>query len=261
MSKIDLTKGRYLLACIILLVAVILVLLFRSIYSPGDLNWLESISISVISGLLSTSIVFLAFYWFIERAGLSELSPTKSISENKDHHQEQEKDITFFPDFSQVDWENIITRSSKIDIIVCYFDSWVNHNRTRLRNFFENGGEIRVFLGNPEHEDTLKETIRRFPDRTPEQVKEKIQNTYSRIKSIRDEVKNGNVEGFLLDSPINYSAIIIDDRYVLLSIYEQFRSDHIASSAILIDKNAWQETRDFWKKEIMGFEKDSNRIL
>lgn len=254
------SKYRYLTTIIVFLAICVLAWVFESYFSTQVTKWVDSLILSVVPSIMATGIIAIVFYIVIECAGIIDgprLEKQLLLNEVKEY--KSLGVLAFYPDFNKVPWDDLIKSSHHIDIIVSYYDSWINAHRPALKEFFVNGGEIRIFIGDVNISTVLEATKLRFPDRSEQQLKEKVSKTGSRIMAIRDDAGKGSVSLYYMPFPPNYSSVIFDHEYVALSVYEQFRKDHISSQAILIDAHKHSETKQYWDKEIDGFVKNGKK--
>lgn len=240
-----------------------LVLLYVLLDDGSDGNsWLKLLD-NVIPNLIAGLVVVVALYFIFTRQGISnseeiaqeikKAMPT-AVASNSDLEGRGVRD--FYPNFREVPWKELIEGSKSIDIVVCYFDSWVRANWDDLRDFFGKGGSLRLFLPDFEDDAAMRVVQERFPEHSVAVVKQKVVSTALRLGRVLEESgsKSARLEIHFHPSALNYSAVRFDGETVLLSVYEQFRKQKIDSSAILLDLNKSEHLRLYWDKEFGGFQ-------
>lgn len=264
---------RYLLKWIAGLAIIIALGAYYWLKGPHDVAaGAKELSLEMLPHILVILIGFLVVYWVFLKRGipvhevtLSDESAESVAERLRAAVSKNAAVLSFYENFRDIPWrDEVLARAMRLDIIVCYYDSWIGDNWEALKAFFERGGAMRMYLGDPDDEFVVRAIHTRFPDnQTPERTKEKISNTVRRLKSVFEEAQSvqGSLEIRYVSQPPNYSAAVIDFRAVLLSTYEQFRREKIDSCAVMIDLTASNHLRDFWRKELDGFERHSKRIF
>lgn len=101
-----------------------------------------------------------------------------------------------------------------------------------------------------------------FPDYMQELVKQKIANTGVRLTQtlVESRSQSAQVNVYYLDRPARYSAIMLDQETVVLSVYENYRVSKIDSSATILDLTTDQGLKEYWDKEFGGMRREGRRI-
>lgn len=172
--------------------------------------------------------------------------------------------MDFHESYRHIDWSKLLRgTNSTIDIIVYYYDSWVNSNYDDIVLFFRKPNTtMRVFVANP-HDSFIFSTIRRlFPDSGAETIMEKVSKTGERLARALKAAGGDSrrLEFYYVPHILNYSAQCIDEKILILSIFEMFRESRIDSPAILIDLNKSEHLAKFWNKELKGLLDESKKI-
>ena len=164
--------------------------------------------------------------------------------------------LEFHQTFRTFDWKRqLLEAREHIDIVVYYYDSWVNANFNELVAFFQRPKTtMRIFVADPNIEAILVEIQRLFPEYSKELLSQKVMRTGERVA---DAAKNAGasperVEFYLVPQLLSYSAQIIDGSKLVLSIFEMSRQLKIDSPAFVIDIGRNRQLADFVKKEIDG---------
>lgn len=138
--------------------------------------------------------------------------------------------VSFYPDHSKADWGAIIQSAKRLDIVVHYYGRWVRRHDKEFIGFFERGGELRIVMADPELPQVLSDVQSNFfPNLTPGQLAEKIHDTEQRLAEFFEKAasKKARLLTYYLPKPLHYSFVLVNSRYLYLSVYEQFRSPNV----------------------------------
>lgn len=168
---------------------------------------------------------------------------------------------SFEEEFYECDWKDLINSSSShIDIVVYYFDSWINRYRSELINFLKQSDTtITIIVSDPDIEDNFQNIQRLFPDSKEEVLKSKIYKTYTRFINIAREAgaDPSCIDFYFYPYPLNYSIQKFDNSKTVVSFFEMFRVDHIKSPVFVLNTEKSSRLKAFFEKEINGLKKNS----
>jgi hypothetical protein len=161
--------------------------------------------------------------------------------------------IGFFTSYRGVPWDNLLSHAQEsLDIVVYYWDKWINRHQQELKRFLENPkAKLRIFLSDERKPDILVDILRFFPNQTAGELKEKIKNTYLPLNTYN------NVEVYRYPHLLNYSMQCIDDKVLILSFFEISRQEAVDSPSIVIDLTKSPKMKQFYQKEIQILQKGS----
>ena len=162
----------------------------------------------------------------------------------------------FEEEFYDCDWEELITSSnSTIDIVVYYFDSWINRNRKSLVDFFRKSDTtINIVVSDPEISENLNEISRLYPDSSEDLLKSKINETYTKLVSIANEAgaDPSRIKFYYYPHLLNYSFQIFDKSKIVISFFEMFRKDYLVSPTLVLNLDKSAKLKKFFLKEMNG---------
>jgi hypothetical protein len=164
--------------------------------------------------------------------------------------------VSFFPQHAEMDWRTIIGSARKIDIVVHYSGRWLRRLHDDFVRFFERGGKLRIVMADPGLPEVLS-TVQThfFPNLGLEQLEEKIVDTERRLISAFNDAgsRKASFSTHYFPQALHYSFVLVNDRFLYLSVYEQFRGPNVRSSVFGIDLSRdleleayWHQTRDIF---------------
>jgi len=181
--------------------------------------------------------------------------------------QQQERNeplLAFHETFRDVNWNALLARAeSQIDIVVYYFDSWVNAYYEAIVAYFRKpGSKMRVFVADPDDESILQNIQRLFPEYSPQVIKEKVVRTGERFAKAAKEAgaTPERFEFYYVPHVLNYAAQCIDGKLLILSVFEMYRDLKIDSPAVILDLEKSERLKKYWDKEAAGLFKASRKI-
>lgn len=230
--------------------------------------------IELLRGLIPSAVVvlgaFIALYFLFHRVGIpigpSSAIDAEQLAEAVSAKLQENRTfdaglVEFHQTFRNVNWtRKLLEAREHIDIVVYYFDSWVNANFNELVAFFQRPKTtIRVFVADPDAPGILDEVQRLFPEYSKENVREKILRTGQRI---REAAKNAGasearVQFYLVPHLLSYSVQVVDRSQCVLSVFEMSRQLKIDSPAFVIDLARNRHLNDYIAKEIEALTKVS----
>ena len=260
------TDGKvrgFLLSLLGAAVLAALVLAYFAVNPDGWSGW-RDLLLGLLVSLIALLLASLVVYVLLLRRGI----PTLSALARLDREAEPATRFTkathgdVFENYREIPWDELLSDVDELDIVVCYFDSWVSSNWESLLTFFNGGGRMRIYLPDPEIPDVLAQVHSRFGEYRQEAVREKIVNTGIRLANVIEESvsREARLAINFYPGPLNYSAIRFGRESVLLSAYEEFRKQKIDSSAVLLKIKGRAHLQKYWAKEIEGFARQSREV-
>lgn len=247
----------FLLAAVTCVGLVGLYLLLLPLKPDGE-GWVELL-LALLPNLIAGLLVVIVAYWLFKRKAiptLTDLRQTDVQASNVESVALLDAGLReFYVKFGQVPWAEFLRRSSSVDIVTWYFDSWIRNHRDELREFFARGGRIRLVVPDPRIASIMEVTRERYPELDAEDARKKIVNTGIRLSELAKESgsKSSRVDVYLSRRMLSYSSLRFDSNTVLLSVFDQFRSGQVDSPAFLVDLRKSGALRAYWDKEIGGF--------
>lgn len=266
--------AKYFEALLALLVIGILVLVYV-FFKPVPGNRLGALVIEAIPSAIVVLIGIVGVYFFFYRQGLtaSQLEQNTDIDDvaqaiaDKVANKECGMNIAlveFYETYRGINWPKLLAEShNNIDIIVYYYDSWVNANYEHLVAYFRKPRTaMRVFVADPNDDFILGNVSRLFPEYTRDEIKGKVERTGQRImQAVREAgAAPERFEFYYVPHVLNYSAQCMDDRTLILSVFEMYRKQKIDSPAFLLDLTKSAPLASYWNKELAGLVKESQLV-
>lgn len=257
-----------------LLIAVLLGVAYLLLDTPKQAHGLRALALGIIPGAIVLVLAGPIVYYGLQRRGLGKGMQTPEEGDRDLSAEALAQKIVdgvaelpaytepmataapevrrFYPSFRKIDWEEIIGEADSLDIIVVYFDSWVDNNREELLAIFRRGGAIRLYITDPDADVAMQATNERFPEHSRDDLSERVRGTAQKLHALWKESASyhAHLEVHLYPGVLNYAAVRADEDQVLLSVYEHHRQRRIDSPAMLLDLRQSSAMRDFWDKEL-----------
>lgn len=256
-----------------LVTAVLLIFIYCWVDLPTNKLW--ALGKECIPSALVMLIMVIGAYFLFYKKGLASYQLENSMDAdmiaecivNKLENKEVDMDssiVTFHETYRDIDWGKLFSESRiSIDILVYYYDSWVNTNYERLVAFFKQPNtKMRVFVADPNDPFVLDTVHRLFPEYSREVIKEKVERTGIRISDAAKEAgaASDRFEFYYVPHILSYSAQCIDNRILIQGTFEMYRKHKIDSPAVVIDLTKSEHLTRYWNKELEGLLKVSQRI-
>jgi len=278
----DLRDGvQWLKAVVAVLLAALALVAYLYLDEPGQEDGLRGLALDLLPEVILVLILAPIGYYVLQRRGLGkgmdppsdeDWSPGKLKQEIVDAVAELPAYANplatsapevrrFWPSHRKVAWEDVIGNAESLDIVVVYYEQWIDDNRDELLSVFQRGGSVRLYMTDPEDVAAIEATAARFPEHDVERLREKIRGTARKFEALRRQADsyNAHLDIWLFPGVLNYAAVRADDDYVLLSVYEHKRERRIDSPAVLLDIKQSPTLKRFWDKELRCLTRESRR--
>lgn len=165
--------------------------------------------------------------------------------------------IGFYESYREVPWPELLNSlQSSFDIVVYYWDQWIQQHFDALTSFLQKPGtHMNLVLADESNPAIMNDLMRLFPNKSHEKLIRQIADTY---EPLRDYVKQydlpiNKVEVFRLPYLLNYSLQCLDGKTLILSFFEMYRSQQqVGGPAIVINLEQAPQLKQFYLKEIKG---------
>ena len=263
-------KVRYLVSVISVIASALIYFIYKTITGGTSVDFFSG----VLASAFSTLALFSIIYFFFERHGIlvgkdsskqaGNSLPNETIRLIEEIHSKQANPsvINFYNCWSDVDWRKELQRSSKVEIIVTYWSSWVAEYMDELVALLNRGGSISIVLSSPLDDDCVKQIQKMYPEHTAETMRGKIELTTSRLKAVyrKSRVSDEDFKVFYYPERMNYASVRFDEKRLFLGVYEHFREHKVESPAMLLDLTKSDVLNSFWKRQYTEFNKRSQRV-
>lgn len=243
-------KQHYLLVLLALLAGFLTWLLFTFLIGGQGGFWSN-----VLAGFFTNLLSFVILYLIFTRQGVT--------LPGGDRGSDMGALVGFYSRHEDVDWSAVIRDARQVDIVVHYYSRWVREQSEAFTAFFQRAGAVRLVMADPEIEATL-EDVRRyfFPRLNTQQLTDRILETDTRLKEALDASgsQKAVLETWYFPEPLHYSFVLIDRRYLYLSVYEQDRGPVIRSSVFELDLLLDGALDDYWQRNLQWFFERSRRV-
>jgi hypothetical protein len=164
--------------------------------------------------------------------------------------------VAFYPQHEDVDWGEVIASSKRLDIVVHYYNRWVREHFDAFVGFFGRGGTLRIVMADPQDQVVLNVVNSQFfPNLTAQQLVERIDQTESELRLALEESGSRKAKLQVLYYPgaLHYALVLSNERYIYLSVYEQFRGPVVRSSVFEMDLVRDTGLEEYWERTIENF--------
>lgn len=279
----DLRDGvQWLKAVVAVLLAALAVVAYLYLDGGGHEDGLRGLALELLPELILVLVLAPIGYYVLQRQGLGKGMDPPTSDEDWDPGKLKQEIIDgvaelpayanplttsapevsrFWPSHRKVAWEDVIGDAESLDLVVVYYEQWIDDNRDELLEVFKRGGSVRLYLTDPDDEAAIAATAARFPEHDVESLREKVQGTARKLEALRRQADSyhAHLDVRLFPGVLNYSAVRVDDDYVLLSVYEHKRERRIDSPAVLLDIKQSPTLKRFWDKELRCLTDTSRR--
>ena len=141
----------------------------------------------------------------------------------------------------KVEWGPIISKAHRLDIVVFYYDHWVREHHDDFVKFFKNGGTLNLTVSDPDDLDLMATVQKHFFEKhTPAVLSHHVKATEESFRAALKQAgsKHASVNVHHFPAVLHYSYIMVDERTLYLSVYEQFRGPTVRSPVFEI--NLWK---------------------
>lgn len=210
-------------------------------YFHFEINQQDPIWSNIVAGLIGAILAPTAWYLLFGKHGVSLPSMQSEIGAGTI--------VTFYPTHEEVDWGSIIRSARTLDVVVHYYGRWARKHEQDFIAFFQKGGKLRLVMADPDIKETLAAVHEHFFDNlTRDQLREKIFATEEVYRDLFQEAGSHRASLSVLYFPkvLHYSFVLVDDRMLYLSVYEQFRGRNVRSSVFGIDLGKDQSLEAYW---------------
>lgn len=149
-------------------------------------------------------------------------------------------------------WTTLFRGSRNIDILIAYGATWRNSYRDLLEQAARDAQRIRVFLPDPDHEQTMSVLAARF-DIDPKQLSHKVREAIKDFHALKTE-GGANITVYLHDSETTFSCYLFDQRGVL-TLYSNRRERSAVVPTFVVDGGT---LHDFLHSNVKGIQDRSH---
>ena len=153
----------------------------------------------------------------------------------------------------EINWREELSYTKQISIVFTYGATWRVHNRKALKDFLEDGGEIKVFLPNPDNKSNMDILDQRFNYESGKTA-EKIREAIKFFISLKNESLNNKLELKLYKYTFQNSYYMMDNYAIMAPFNHLIKQGEVP--ALKGVKNG--ALYDFIKKEIEAIEYQSD---
>lgn len=237
MSNRFVKQLRYLLALLagatgLILVGVLYLLGFSA----------KEIAAAVVPNLIATSLSFIAVYFVLERRGI--ITSNGQLALGMDHR------LELHTRHDKMDWGSVIRSAEKrVDIVVFYYGNWFSALHDEFVSFFQKGGTLTLVMSDPSNAPLMRMVQEHFFEAlTPDELANKVANTVSAVeRALKDSHSTAaKFECLYFPRALHYSFVLIDNRRLYVSPYEQFRHPTVRAPVFEVDLSIDKDSERYW---------------
>lgn len=162
------------------------------------------------------------------------------------------KVIKYNSSYRSTNWKNLFS-SAEQSITICafYLDSFLSWTSDDLQKFLKKDNvKLNVIVTEP-NTSNLELIARLFPQYKKDVVEEKIIGTEDKIREIirNLQISDDKFVFYKYKYFLNYSYILVDEKYLYLTIYEMQRNIKKDSPSIIVDLTKDKDIREYILKE------------
>lgn len=228
------------LGYVLSLLGVVSVVALILAYFYFELNDADPIWAGILGGIVVAILGPIAGYLLFVSRGVS--LPSMQVSK-------EGALVSFYPTHEDVDWDAIIDHSRSIDIVVHYYGRWASRHYDSFVSFFRRGGKLRLVMADPEIPATM-DIVREhfFPYLDAKQLVDKIAETVRILQNALDEAgsRKASFHVYYFPKVLHYAFLLVNDRTLYLSAYDQFKGTNIRAPVFGIDLTKDERLEDHW---------------
>ena len=166
---------------------------------------------------------------------------------------------TTYDRFNELPWQDLISSSSQIHIVVHYLDTWMHNWAEPLKQLFARGRQVRQILPTFENAALVEQVSNRFPEYSSSQVRDKIESTFRKLVLLKDKSNHltASVEVYYVDFMVWYCGIRFDYSELVLSPFEHNREVCVSAPATLVSLDEYQGIHTWLEGELSKLVRDA----
>jgi len=155
-----------------------------------------------------------------------------------------------------VEWAELFAGATRLDMVVAYGRTWRNNHAERLRQLVaRSGGQLRVFLPNPDDAMTMQILAARF-DMTPDLVAETVREAIREYSDFSRPDGQG-VEVWVRSGEAVFSCYRFDSRMAVLTLYSHGRKRRTSVPTLVVGRG---QLFRFVSEELAAIQEQSRRV-
>ncbi len=167
-------------------------------------------------------------------------------------------------DYSTIPWPKLLSGAKEVHIAVDYLYSWIDQQKDLLVTLLVAGTNIHVYFPDPSKPYIADLLCQRYPDKLYNQNEAKarvLAHAVPRLHQVQSEAEvamkatrstfaAGKITVRLLDHALNFAMHVIDEKKVLLGVYEHHRERRIGSPVLLLNFQKSEALQKYFQKEL-----------